>query len=340
MDKKKVTALDVAKLAGVSQPTVSRVFSSGMNVKESKRERVLAAAKQLGYQPNALARGLTTRKTKMIGIVMREVQNPFYPEVLEKLYEQLSEKGYHIIFISSINNQIQEKEIRQLIEYSVEGVIITDALLSSNAAERFVQNDIKVVLFNRYIQGENYNAVFCDNYSAGYQIGRYLLNKGHRKVAFISGPLDTSTTIDRKNGFEKAFHEIGIVDYYFELGNYSYDGGFQATFRLLDQYNDIDAIFCGNDITAFGAIDAARGKGLLIPDDISIIGFDDVKMSQWVNYSLTTWKQPIVEMVKNTIEILLNQINEGIDAPQVKTLKGELIERNTVLNRNNSSNYF
>ncbi|KKI92375.1 LacI family transcriptional regulator [Bacillus sp. SA1-12] len=337
MVKKKVTAFDVAKLAGVSQPTVSRVFSSGSNVKESKRERVLAAAKQLGYQPNALARGLTTRKTKMIGIVMRDVQNPFYPEVLQKFYEQLSVKGYHIIFISSINNQIQEKEIRQLIEYNVEGVIITDAFLSSNAAERFIQNDIKVVLFNRYINDDTYNAVYCDNYSAGYQIGMYLVNKGHRKIAFITGPTDTSTTIDRKNGFEKALYESGIAENFTELGNYSYDGGFQATLRLLEQYKDIDAIFCGNDITAFGAIDAARSKGLLIPDDISIVGFDDVKMSQWTNYSLTTWRQPVDEMVENTVDILLNQINEDLSEPQVKTVKGELIERNTVLDRGNRS---
>ncbi|WP_078380673.1 LacI family DNA-binding transcriptional regulator [Sutcliffiella halmapala] len=333
MEKKKVTALDVARLAGVSQPTVSRVFGSETNVTEKKRRLVLDAAEKLGYQPNAIARGLITNKTQMIGIVMRNVQNPFYPEVLEKFYAKLTKKGYHLLFISSENNQIEEPEIRQLIEYHVEGVIITDALLSSSAEERFIQNDIAVVLFNRYISDANYNAVYCDNFLAGYQIGEYLVEKGHKNLAFISGPPNTSTTVDRKSGFAKALIEGGISDFYTEEGNYTYEGGYQAALRLMNKHKNIDGIFCGNDITAFGAMDAIRSKGLSIPEDISIIGFDDIKMSNWSSYSLTTWKQPVDQMVESTVDVLITHINNDCETPKVNSLKGELIERDTVRDR-------
>jgi DNA-binding LacI/PurR family transcriptional regulator len=333
LSKKKVTAMDVAKLAGVSQPTVSRVFGSGTNVSEKKRQKILKAAEQLGYQPNAIARGLITNKTKMIGIVMRDIQNPFYPEVLERFYTELAKKGYHLLFISSENDQIEENEVSQLIEYNVEGVIITDALLSSSAAERFIRNNVAVILFNRYIQDNCYSAVFCDNYLASYQVGSYLVEKGHKKLAFISGPLNTSTSLDRKKGFEEALVNGGLSQLLMEDGRYTYQGGFEAALRLLNQHKNVDGIFCGNDITAFGVMDAVRTLGLKIPEDISIIGFDDIKMSSWSSYSLTTWKQPIEEMIESAVNILLDEINEGAEKPIIKSLKGELIERGSVRDR-------
>ncbi|MFC0270632.1 LacI family DNA-binding transcriptional regulator [Metabacillus herbersteinensis] len=333
MDKKKVTALDVAKMAGVSQPTVSRVFGTGANVSEKKRKSILEAAKELGYQPNAIARGLITNKTKIIGIVMRNVQNPFYPEVLDRFYTQLANKGYYLLFINSENEQIQEKEISQLIEYNVEGVIITDASLSSTAADRFARNGKSVVLFNRYIKDTQYSAVFCDNYSAGYDIGTMLVEKGHKNLAFISGPPNTSTTIDRKKGFEKALLAAGITSFPVVNGEYSYEGGFKAAQKLLLEHKNIDGIFCGNDISAFGVVDAVRKLGFKIPEDLSIVGFDDVKMSSWSSYSLTTWKQPIKEMVEAAVSILLNSINSGHETPTIQSLKGELILRDSVSDR-------
>ncbi|MFC0470196.1 LacI family DNA-binding transcriptional regulator [Halalkalibacter kiskunsagensis] len=333
MSKRKVTSMDVAKLAGVSQSTVSRVFGAGAKVSDEKRKQILSAAEVLGYQPNAIARGLITNKTKMIGIVMRNIQNPFYPEVLEKFYTCLAKKGYHLIFISSEHDLVQEDEINHLIEYHVEGVIITDALLSSSAVQRFLKNEIAVVLFNRYIENPECSAVFCDNYLAGQQIGTFLVETGHTHFAFISGPLDTSTTIDRKKGFEEALAKKGIFNLSVEIGNYTYESGFTAMRKLLQAEKQIDGIFCGNDITALGAIDAAKSLGYRIPEELSVVGFDDISMASWPSFSLTTWKQPVEEMIEATIQLLMDEINEKKRKVVTRSLSGELIIRGSVKNR-------
>ncbi|MEC2073358.1 LacI family DNA-binding transcriptional regulator [Alkalihalophilus marmarensis] len=330
MTKKKVTSTDVAKLAGVSQSTVSRVYGSGTNVSEKKRKQILEAAEMLGYQPNALARGLITNKTRMIGIVMRNIQNPFYPEVLEKFHKCLSKHGYHILFINSEHNLVGEDEINHLIEYHVEGVIITDALLTSSAVQRLIKNEIAVVLFNRYIENPDCSAVFCDNYFAGQEIGRYLIASGHKHFAFISGPLNTSTSIDRKKGFEEAVHKGGISDIHIEIGNYSYESGFEAAKKILNSGNLVDCIFCGNDITALGAIDAAKQLGFQVPNDLSIVGFDDITMARWPSYSLTTWKQPIDDMVNAAVQLLLDEISEKENKVITKSFPGELVIRGSV----------
>lgn len=337
MKSKKVTSIEVAKAAGVSQSTVSRVFSSDGKVSEKTRKRVLEVAEKLGYQPNAIARGLITNQTRMIGIVMRNIKNPFYPEVLEKFYNKLFEKGYYLIFINSENDLIQENEINRLIEYNADGVIITDALLTSKAVGNLIKHDIPIVLFNRYIENSESSAVFCDNYLAGKVIGNYLIETGHKELAFISGPVNTSTSLDRMKGFKEALNEHGIANFAVEFGDFTYESGYNLAKKLLEANTRIDSIFCANDITALGAIDAIRDLGLKVPEDISIVGFDDISMASWSSYSLTTWQQPIDEMIDKTIKILLEKINN--DESKTKnikfSLKGRLIVRNSVKDRNN-----
>ncbi|CDQ19002.1 DNA-binding transcriptional regulator, LacI/PurR family [Halobacillus karajensis] len=334
MDNKKVTATDVARLAGVSQSSVSRVFSSNSSsVTKEKRKAIIEAANKLGYQPNAIARGLITNKSHIIGIVMRDIKNPFYPEVLEKFYSRLTDIGYQVIFINSMNHQIEEDEISRLIEYNAEAVIITDAILTSSAVERFVRNNIPIVLFNRYIPNSKCSAVSCKNYEAGKAIGKYLIEKGHRNPAFISGPFNTSTTIDRQRGYQEALSEGGISKLIIEDGKYTYEGGYEAAANLIRDHKNLDSIFCGNDISAFGAIDAIKAANKLVPEDISVIGFDDVQTSKWFPYSLTTWKQPVDEMVEKTISILMNDLNGKSKTPEIVELDGHLVTRNSVKDR-------
>jgi DNA-binding LacI/PurR family transcriptional regulator len=325
LDKKTHTSYDVAKLAGVSQSTVSRVIAGGANVSEDKRKKILEAVEKLNFQPSAIARGLTTNKTKMIGIVVKQFTNPFYTEVLSKFYSKLSSLGYHLIFINSENEEIQEEEISLLAEYKVEGVIITDALLSSPAAQKLSRNNINVVLFNRYVADVNCSAVYCDNYMAGRLMATYLFEMGHKHIAFISGPFNTSTTIDRKRGVEEVLAEKGLPPLYIESGAYTFESGFKAAQALLARKENFDCIFCANDITALGAIEAIRVMGLKIPDDISIVGFDDIYMAGWPSYSLTTWKQPINKMIESAIKLLLNS-----DTKETVMIKGHLVIRNSV----------
>ena len=333
MNKGKVTARDVAKLVGVSQSSVSRAFSKNPNITEKKRKMIIEAAKEIGYQPNAIARGLITSKSNIMGIVMRDIKNPFYPEMLEKFYSKLKEMGYQLIFINSMNHQIEEEEISRLTEYNAEGVIITDAILSSPAIEQFSRNNIPVVLFNRSIPGSSCSAVTCNNYMAGKEIGAYLLKKGHRYPAFISGPFNTSTTIDRQRGYQEALAQGGISRLVIEDGSYTYEGGFKAARNLLSDHSSLDSIFCGNDISAFGAIDAIKSAGKRVPEDVSVIGFDDVTMAGWPSYSLTTWQQPVEAMIENTVSLLVNGLHDEGDSPQTIELKGKLVERGSVKDR-------
>lgn len=326
LKKKRVNAMEVARLAGVSQSTVSRVFTPGSNVSENARRRVLKAAKELGYRPNALARGLIMNKTNMIGLVMGDIHNPFYPEILAKFTRGLREKGYHVLFVHAKNDEIQQDEISQFLEYNVEGVIVTDALLSSNVVSNLLKYNIPVILFNRYIKDSSCYFVCCDNYSAGKKIGEYLFKQGHQQFAYIAGHRNTSTSLDRETGFREALNQKGIEPAV-EEGEYTYEGGYQAALRLLKGDLPPDAIFCANDIMALGAIDAAKSLGMSVPEDVSIVGFDDIKMASWPPYSLTTWRQPVDEMIEATINILLNKINEEEEEPVSLLLPGTLIER-------------
>ncbi|MDN4524935.1 LacI family DNA-binding transcriptional regulator [Fictibacillus fluitans] len=330
---KKVTAMDVARLAGVSQSSVSRAFSKSASISNKKRKMILDAAEKLGYQPNAIARGLITNQSRIIGIVMRDVQNPFYPEVLEKFYSRLSEEGYQIMFINSQNDEVQEYEVSQLIEYSVEGVIITDALLTSAAVQKFNRNGISVVLFNRYISDSMSNAVICNNFSAGQRIGQYLLDTGHRQLGFISGPSNTSTSLERSRGFIDTLQKHGIESIPMEDGGFTYEGGFAAAEKLMKHHAKIDALFCANDVMAFGAMDYLNTAGYRIPEDISVIGFDNVKMADWSPYALTTWQQPVDEMIQQAVKLMLDDINGQQEEPEMNFVDGCLIERASVKNR-------
>ncbi|RUQ29618.1 LacI family transcriptional regulator [Peribacillus cavernae] len=334
MKNKKVTAIDVAKLAGVSQPTVSRVFSSeGQSVSAEKRKRVEEAAKLLGYQPNVFAQSLITNKTRIIGIVMTNLHNPFYPEVLSLFYEKLSKKGYHVLFISSASDSIEEQEIHQFIKYHVEAVIVTDALLTSSAAELFERQNTPVIYFNRYSRNSRNHAVICDNYNAAFQIGNYLVESGHRNICYISGPENTSTTEDRRKGFLDSLRKNKLKPTVIVNGNYDAEESYRVAKQVLLEHPTIDSLFCGNDISAFGAMKAVTDLGKRIPEDISVVGFDDIRMARWPLYNLTTWKQPMEEMVEETINIMLDHIGNKLDSPTTKLIPGELIVRNSVKNR-------
>jgi len=328
--KKSYTSEDVAQLAGVSQSTVSRVFANSTNVSEKKKKKVLEAAERLGYHPNAIARSLSTKKTKLIGIVIRNFQNPFYTTALSQFYRYLAVKGYHLILINAEKELVQQKEIDQLLHYNVEGVIITDALLSSTEVERFSRHKISVVLFNRYVGNLKHSAVLTDNYLAGRQIATYLAGMGHQSFAFLSGESNSSTNIDRKRGFEDVLKERGIKKWIVQNGEYSYESGFKLAQELMSGKEKIDCIFCANDIIAIGAMEGMKNMGLQVPKDISIAGCDNIYIADWPSFSLTTWGYSSEEMVEETVKLLVDEIEGDSYEPKTVVVKGNLIIRNSV----------
>ncbi len=320
-------------MAGVSQATVSRVLSGGANVSDKKRKKILAAADKLDYKPNAQARSLITRRTMMVGIIIRNIRDPFYSAVLEIFHTRFSPLGYQLIYINSENEIIQESEIAKLLEYNVEGIIVTDALLSPEASKKLKRYGIVSILFNRYTENLESSAVYCDNYAAAKQIATYLVSLKHKSFAFISGPPDTSTTIDRLRGFKEVLHANKIKKLIIEPGTYTYESGFQSARELIRKNKGIDCIFCGSDIIALGVMDAIRAEGLKIPEDMSVVGFDNIRMLGWVPYPLTTWEQPLEEMVTSTVELLVEEINGKKSNPQIVAMLGQLIIRKSVQER-------
>lgn len=324
--------MEVAKRAGVSQSTVSRVFTPGASVSPKTRKRVLEAARELGYRPNALARGLIMNKTNIIGLAMRDIQNPFYPEILEKFTKALRSNGYHVLFVHTENEEIDQDEISEFLEYNVEGVIVTDATLSPNIISYLSSNDIPVILFNRRMDGLPCHSVSCDNYAAGKKIGDYLYKLGYRRMAYIRGRKNTSTNDDRERGFSEVLAERG-AELYIENGEFTYEGGYNAALRLLSGEGRPEVIFGANDITALGAIDAAKSLGLSVPDDVAVIGFDDIVMASWPSYCLTTWKQPVDEMIAWAVAKLLEEIDGESGPPASALFPGMLVERESVKKR-------
>jgi DNA-binding LacI/PurR family transcriptional regulator len=325
----KVTAREVARLAGVSQPTVSRAFMPNPNVSPDKLARIFKVAEELGYRPNAIARSMVTRKTKLIGMIIHDMSNPFYSEALDKFSKALGAYDYHILFVNTETAYIQDEEVYQLLDYHVEGVIVTDAYLSSGLASRFSKVGIPVIFFNRYEEMMSSSVVCCNNVLGGRIVGNYLLQQGLQRMAFIEGTADTSTTKDREKGFREILEEHGQT---FEKmsGHFTYRGGYQAATELLGRKHPPQAIFCANDIMAIGAIDAARIMGLSVPDDVSIIGFDDIAMAEWPTYSLTTVKQPMDEMIQETVELILKEDTTTATRPEFHMISGQLMERKSV----------
>jgi DNA-binding LacI/PurR family transcriptional regulator len=329
--QKKVTSIEVAARAGVSQSTVSRVFSGGApKVSEAVRQRVLAAAQALGYQPNAIARMMSMRQTNIVGLVMATINNPFYPYVLEKFLRELQAMDRQVLLFTASEAQSIDDVLPLALQYQVDALIITSVTLSSELAAISARRGTPVVLFNRSVSDPNMSAVCADNVLGGTMAADVLLDTGHERLAWVAGLADTSTSQDREQGFVARLQARGITSWRRVQGRYTYESGYQAACELLDDPQPPDGIFCANDIMALGVIDAIRARGLTVGQDVSVIGFDNIPMSAWGAYRLTTISQEVDEMIRRTLVIMQEKI-EGPNSPsRVERVPGRLIVRASV----------
>lgn len=328
---KRITSLDVAERAGVSQSTVSRVFSpNSPNVSDQARQRVLQAAADLGYQPNAIARMMSTSQTNIVGIVMANITSPFYPYVLEKFLQRLQAIERQVLLFTASATQRVDDVLPLALSYQVDALIITSATLSSDMATHCAQRGTPVILFNRTVNNPNVNAVCADNVAGGRLVADILLDAGHERLAFVAGTPNTSTSQDREMGFFGRLRQRGYHTHQFAQGDYTYESGYAAAQDLLAHRNPPDAIFCANDIMAIGALDAIRERGLHVPADVSVVGFDDIPMASWGAYQLTTVRQDVDTMIDKTIALLLEQIDNPAATARIERIVGQLIERTSV----------
>ena len=327
MVKPKITSLDVAAKAGVSQSAVSRVFS-GASASKTTVKKVRDAAEALGYRPNVLARSLITGQSKIIGLVVAYLDNQFYPDALERLSNALQEQGYHIlIFMASGQSTDVERVVGELLDYQVDGIITASVGMSDELTKRCEAAGIPVVLFNRGQADTRLSQVTSDNHAGARKIADFLVAGGHTRIAHISGWEGSSTGRERRAGFIDALATHGLEPVAIADGKYTRDVAAQAALEMLKTVKP-DAIFVGNDHMAFAVIDALRHSAQLnIPEDISIIGYDDVPMAAWPSYDLTTMRQPSNRMVEATVETLLAQIADRSVAPQKIAIDGPLVVR-------------
>lgn len=326
---RKITSIDVARRAGVSQSAVSRVFTPGASVSKKMEVRVREAADVLGYRPNVLARSLITGRSRIIGLVVAYLDNPFYPDALEKLSAALQAKGYHIlIFMAGNSGDDVDSVIHDLMDYQVDGIIAASINLSGELTERCRAAGLPVLLFNRGIEGSGLSAVTSANRVGGAKVADALLDAGHSRIATISGWMGASTGRDRRNGFVDVLRARGTDVFAEADGLFNRDTAAKAARAMMQSATPPDAIFVGNDHMALAVMDTLRhDMGVDVPGDVSIIGYDDVPMAAWPSYALTTLRQPVNRMVEATIDTLLDEIETG-RAPGTRVeIEGELILR-------------
>jgi len=327
----KVTIKDVAKEAGVSYTTVSHVINGTRRVKPETKARVEAALKKLDYTPNSLARSLRVGSTKTIGLIVPDASNLFFAEISRKIEDLGFQLGYSVILGNSDNDpKKQSNYINTLIAKQVDGVIFMATGGEMDDLQSLLRNKIPVVVADRYVPLEFADVVLLDNETAGYEATKYLLDLGHECIGCITGPNHLSPSMKRVEGYKRALEERHIA-YKPELiraGNFRFDSGMSEMTELLKSTCRPSAVFVLNDMMAIGAIAAIRKAGLAIPDDISVIGFDDIELAAITTPSLTTIAQPFDEIAEQIIHLLIEKIQGNrTDGHKRISLKAELIVR-------------
>ncbi|WP_419900500.1 LacI family DNA-binding transcriptional regulator [Roseomonas sp. USHLN139] len=322
-----VTARALARRLGVSQSMISRAFSPGASIAPAMRARILAAAEALGYRPNFIAASLSRRRSSLVGLVMGELSNPFYPAVLEQFSQALQAAGFQTLLFTVPPGQEADAALPLLRQYHVDAVVVTSASLSSAGAAHWRGDGRSALLFNRAGDGPTpLDSIACDNVGGGRLAAEALLARGRQRPAFVAGRADTSTSREREAGFFAVFAERGLAPpRRIEAGEYSYAAGHRAALAA----GDTDGLFFANDILALGGLDALRhGRGRRVPEEVSVIGFDDIPMAAWPAYELATLRQPVAAMVAASVALLRARLSgQAGPEPHRQRLPAELLRR-------------
>ncbi|MGE5627250.1 MAG: LacI family DNA-binding transcriptional regulator [Solirubrobacterales bacterium] len=330
---KKVTILDIAEKAGVSKATVSMVLNKrDKSISGDTRNRILKIAKDMNYIPNSLARSLNTKKTETIGIIVPDITNPFFSEMARAIEDVASILGYNVIFCNSDNEIKKEnKYVKLLISKLVDGVIFIPGGKSIDNLQILINNNVPFVLVDRYVEGyEKFYGVYCLNKLGITKAVDYLVTNGRKRIAFVRGPHSVETSTQRLEGYEETMKKYGLFNEKLIFENeFTIEGGIETTKEILDMREQVDSIIYSSDIMAFGGIKVLVKRGCRIPQDISVIGYDNIEMSKFIEPELTTVSQPIYEMGKCACELLINIINGKTMEKKQIYFEPELIVRGT-----------
>ena len=326
-----VTLKDVAEKAGVSRSAVSRTFTDGASVSEKMRLKVEQAAEALGYTPNALASSLTTGRTRLIGLVSNNFHNPIFLEVFDLFTRGLQDRGLRPLLVNLSDETDPAHSVQMLRQYSVDGVVVASSTLTPGFSQAFRTAGIPVVhSFGRHSSSPQVHVVGIDNVESGRMAAKALVQRGYKRVAFLGGPKSATSTQDRFNGFAeeiKNYKNIRFSHSYAE--QYSFEAGRKEMIRLL-KGNPAEAYFCGDDVLSIGALSAVKDAKLNVPDDIGIIGLNDMEMSGWENIRLTTIRQPIEQIITASIELIVAMLDDPERFPEARLFPCHIVERDTL----------
>ncbi|WP_094547242.1 LacI family DNA-binding transcriptional regulator [Petroclostridium xylanilyticum] len=330
---KKNTINDIAKIAGVSRSTVSRVLTNNPNVNPITREKVKKIIDIYNYQPNSLARGLVLGRIDIIALIIGDIRNPFYSELTWVIENILSQNGYMVVLCDSeYSTEKEELYLKAAKQYGFAGVVMTSAMESDNLNSVLKSMNCPVVLLNRYLKSFEGDVVILDNFQAGYIATRHLIELGHSKIAILTGPVNSTSSVERFNGYKNALENFGIEyrEDFVTHGDLKMETGYEYGLSLLKRKeNKPTAVVAGNDLMAIGIIEAYKKMKMRIPEDLSIIGFDDIPISSTASINLTTIRQPFYEMGKMVAELLLKRINNEQCEYRKIILNPQLVVRET-----------
>ena len=324
------TIRDVAELAEVHPSTVSRVINSDSRISERTKNKVLLIIKKLGYTPNAIARGLKTKRTFTLGMLIPDITNPFFAEIARGVEDAANKNNFNVILCNTDDKLKKERTYLEILrEKRVDGLILGTAHIRDKSILELEKIKFPYMLVSRNIEKLNKNCIIIDDIAGGIMATEYLIKLGHRRIAHITGPLKTRSGLNRLKGYQLALkkHKIEYNDELIGEGDFRIKGGYQAMKRFLKLTKPPTAIFAANDLLALGAMQAIQKKNFYIPEDFSIIGFNDIELASFVYPSLTTIRQPILEMGNLAVKMLLKIIIDGEFNQKKVMLKPKLIIR-------------
>jgi len=332
-----ITIKDIAKRTGVSHSTVSRALGGNSLISEETSSRIRKVAQELGYQPSAAARSLKTNQTKVIGVIVNSIDDPFFSEILFGIEDAAQTCGYSLFIASSQYDPIREQKIVQtMMEQRTDGVIICSSSFSADKGRQLLANGFPVVVVN-YKAHENFNySIYHDDVDGSQQISRHLIDLGHKKIAFLGNSRSGRTSLDRMNGFKKEMRKASMkipAGFIFDVEGSTPELGTQALEHFMQLSDPPTALICFNDMVAIGILHACQQSGIRVPEDLSVTGFDNITFSAYTSPPLTTLDQPKYSIGKEAAHLLLNLLNKKNDGSSPthaeKILKGSLLVRHS-----------
>jgi len=286
----------------------------------------MKAVEEMGYQPNAIARSLITRRSNLVGLILSDFTSMYHPEVLFELNQSFSNQGEHVLLFTVHQEHEIDEMIELVFQYQVDGVVIATTL-SPERIDWFEERNLPLVFFNSTIRDRSVNSVFCDQAAGERLLVNALINAGHKSFGIISGPEDSLVSIQRTAGARDHLAELGFDNVPVVQGDYTYESGQQGTRELVKRFKArLDAIICANDVMAIGCMDTLRKEfSLKIPDDISVVGFDGIEPGMWSGYNVTTIRQPMKQMSEAAVEMIMERVEDPDKAPEMRVFTGDML---------------